>query len=305
MGLARDRARTRARAGAIVSAIFAGAVSVLSAGQQPQGGVPAIVGDELVHVVAAGETWATIGARQGVAPAVLAARNGRTLRTPLAVGDALVIDNRHIVLDAGVDGLLINVPQRLVFYFADGRLLAHYPIAVGRPDWQTPLGPFSIVLRELDPTWDVPPSIQQEMRRAGKAVVTSVPPGPANPLGRFWLGLSIPNVGLHGTNAPASIYQFATHGCIRLHPDDVEALFAYVEEGEQGRIVYEPVLVAFDGREVYVEVHRDRYRRASDPLARALDLLDRAGLREMTDLEELAAAIRQAEGIAVPITKLR
>lgn len=305
MGCVRDAATTAARAGAIVTVLLAGAVSALTAGQQPQGGIPAIVGDEVVHVAAAGETWAGIGARKGVAPAVLAARNGRTLRTPVAAGDAVVVDNRHIVLDPGADGLLINVPQRLVFYFADGRLLAHYPVAVGRPDWPTPLGPFSVALREVDPTWDVPVSIQQEMRRAGKPVVTSVPPGPANPLGQYWLGLSLPGVGLHGTNAPASIYQFATHGCLRLHPDDIEALFAYVEEGEPGHIVYEPILVAYDGQNVFVEVHPDRYRRVGDPLARALDLLDRAGLREMTDMEELADAVRRAEGLAVPVTKLQ
>jgi L,D-transpeptidase ErfK/SrfK len=305
MRLSLDRSRTNARAGATVTALLAGAVSVFSAGQQLQGGVPAIVGDELVHVTLAGETWASIGARQGVAPVVLAGRNERTLRSPLAAGDAIVVDNRHIVLDPAVDGLLINVPQRLVFYFADGRLLAHYPIAVGRPDWQTPLGAFNVVLRETDPTWDVPPSIQQEMRRAGKPVVTAVPPGPHNPLGQHWLGLSIPGVGLHGTNAPTSIYQFATHGCIRLHPDDIEALFAVVEEGEHGHLVYEPVLVAYDGQDVFVEVHPDRYRRAGDPLARALDLLNKAGLREMTDLEELVAAVRSAEGLAVPVTKIK
>ncbi|HET7219231.1 MAG TPA: L,D-transpeptidase [Vicinamibacterales bacterium] len=305
MRLAHGGAETIARAGAIVAAMLAGAVSVFSAGQQLQSGVPVIVGDEWVHVAVAGETWASIGARQGVTPAILAARNGRTLRTPLAAGEAIVIDNRHLVLDPGVDGLLINVAQRLVFYFADGRLLAHYPIAAGRPDWQTPLGPFSVVLRETDPTWDVPPSIQQEMRRARKPILTTVPPGPNNPLGQYWLGLSIPGVGLHGTNAPTSIYQFATHGCIRLHPEDIDALFAHVEEGEQGRIVYEPVLVAYDGRDVYVEIHPDRYRRAGDPMARVLALLDGAGVRELVDMEELADAVRRAEGLAVPVTKLK
>ncbi len=79
-------------------------------------------------------------------------------------------------------------------------------MAVGRADWQTPLGDFTIVIKEEDPTWDVPLSIQQEMRRAGKRVVKSVPPGPANPLGRFWLGLSLDSVGIHGTIAPLSIY---------------------------------------------------------------------------------------------------
>ena len=52
-----------------------------------------------------------------------------------------------------------------------------------------------------------------------------MPPGPDNPLGKHWLGLSIHGYGIHGTIAPSSIYQFRTHGCIRLHPDDIAELF--------------------------------------------------------------------------------
>ncbi len=237
-----------------------------------------LVGAEWAHVVTAGESWATIGARVGVSPAVLAARNGRGLKPPLKGGETIVIDSRHVVpeewsgLDGTDDGLIVNVPQRLVFHFADGRLQAHYPAAVGGAGWQTPLGDFTIVMKEENPTWDVPLSIQDEMRRAGKRVVKSVPPGPANPLGRFWLGLSLDSVGIHGTIAPLSIYAFATHGCIRLHPDDIDALFQQVAAGDRGRIIYEPVLVAYDGRDVYLEVHPDPYRRAPDPMERALDL---------------------------------
>ena len=102
-----------------------------------------------------------------------------------------------------------------------------------------------------------PESIQGEMRRTGSRVLTRVPPGPHNPLGKSWLELSLGVVGIHGTNAPLSIYRFATHGCIRLAPDDVEALYMQVSEGDIGRIIYEPVLVAYDGTDVYLEVHPD------------------------------------------------
>jgi L,D-transpeptidase ErfK/SrfK len=277
-----------------------------------------LVGAEWAHVVSAGESWEAIGARVGVSPAVLASRNGRGLRPALRGGETIVIDNRHIIPDhssvtdentavnPGVtnDGLIVNVPQRLVFFFAEGRLVAHYPTAVGPAGWQTPLGDFTIVLKEEDPTWDVPISIQQEMRRAGKRVVKSVPPGPDNPLGRFWLGLSLDSVGIHGTTAPLSIYAFATHGCIRLHPDDIEALYQQVAIGERGRIIYEPVLVSYDGTDVYLEVHPDPYRRAPDTLARALELLDQAGLSGLSDTAEVARAVRQTEGLATPVTIL-
>jgi L,D-transpeptidase ErfK/SrfK len=288
---------------ALASAALCGAGAQNAPARSP------LVGGEWIHAAVSGESWATIGAREGVAPSVLAARNGRTLKSPLKAGEILVIDNRHIVPDANAapegNDIVVNVPQRLLFLFADGRLQASYPVAVGGRNWQTPLGDFAIVLREENPTWDVPASIQEEMRRAGKRVLTRVPPGPTNPLGKYWLGLSLDAVGIHGTIAPLSIYSFATHGCIRLHPDDIEDLYAQVAEGDPGRIVYEPVLVALDGGDVYLEVHRDPYGLVPDLLQRATDLLDAAGLGAMTDREEVARTVRLAEGIATPVTRLR
>ena len=284
--------------------------ALCGAGAQDVPAHPPLVGGEWAHVVAAGESWTTIGAREAITPAVLAARNGRTLKSPLRAGETIVIDNRHIVpaisFAAGDDdALIVNVPQRLLFYFADGRLQAHYPIAVGGADWQTPTGEFEVVVREENPTWDVPVSIQEEMRRAGRRVLTRVPPGPANPLGRYWLGLSLDSVGIHGTIAPLSIYSFATHGCIRLRPDDIEELFVQVAEGDRGRIIYEPVLVAYDGIDVYLEVHPDPYGRIPDLLQRALELLDAAGLNDLIDRAEVVCTVRTAEGLAVPVTLMR
>jgi L,D-transpeptidase ErfK/SrfK len=116
-------------------------------------------------------------------------------------------------------------------------------------------------VNETDPVWDVPSSIQEELRRAGKKVLTQVGPGPTNPLGKHWLGLSVPGFGVHGTTARLSIYRFETHGCIRLHPDDIADLAARVPAGTGGEIIYEPVLWAFTEDAILLEAHRDIYRR--------------------------------------------
>ncbi len=286
--------------------VIALAVTALcGSGQSPVTASGTIAGDRWIHVVSIGESWTTIGARAGIDPEVLARRNGLTVRTPLKPGDVLGIDNRHIVPDYEEDGLLINLPQRMLFHYWQGVLRARYPVAVGQADWQTPLGEFAIVSMETEPTWDVPLSIQEEMRRAGKRVVKTMPPGPNNPLGHYWIGLSLDSVGLHGTTAPSSIYHYATHGCIRLHPDDVEDLFQYVTVGERGRIMYEPVLVAFDGTDVFLEVHPDGYRRSPNPLARAMEMLEQLGLRERVELTDVVRVVREAEGVAVPVTVRR
>ena len=142
------------------------------------------------------------------------------------------------------------------------------------------------------------------MRREGRKVLTKVPPGPDNPLGRHWLRLSFGAVGLHGTNAPLTIYRVATHGCMRMHPDDIADLFAHTRVGDSGRIIYyEPVLASVepDGR-VFLEVHPDAYRLVPHMLDLAADVLLRAGANGFVDPLRVQAAVTAREGIAVDVS---
>ena len=195
----------------------------------------AIAGAEFDYIVAKGDGWRSLGSRHAIEPAVLASMNGRTTKDALRAGDQLRVDGRHLVPEDMSSGIVINIPQRMLMLKQDARVVAAYPVGLGRPDWPTFVGPFTVVARERDPVWDVPPSIQEELRRAGKKVVTRVQPGPNNPLGKFWLGLSAPNFGIHGTVAPQSIFRFESHGCIRLHPDDIADLWARVTVGTARR----------------------------------------------------------------------
>ena len=83
----------------------------------------------------------------------------------------------HLVPRGLDDGVMLNVPQRMIFVMRDGAAVARYPVGLGRPDWPTFVGTFTIVAKETDPVWDVPVSIQEELRLAGKEVLTRVPPG--------------------------------------------------------------------------------------------------------------------------------
>lgn len=256
-----------------------------------------LVGSEFLYSVVTGDSFARISARFGVDPSVLATQNALSIRTPIQPGQVLRIDNRHVVPALREDGILINVPQRLLFYFESGNLVAWYPVGMGRPDWPTPLGQFVIGTKEHDPVWDVPRSIQQEMRREGKKVETRVPPGPRNPLGEYWMGLTPSSCGIHGTTAPTSVYRFQTHGCIRLHPDDIADLFPRVSVGTPVEIVYRPLLAArLDDGSAWVEAHPDVYRKEEDFLV-VLDAFETSA-----DFQRRAReAMRRREGIAVRI----
>jgi lipoprotein-anchoring transpeptidase ErfK/SrfK len=99
-----------------------------------------------------------------------------------------------------------------------------FEVATGQPIYPTPLGSFKIILMERNPWWYPPNS-------AWAKGATPIPPGPGNPLGTRWMGISSPGVGIHGTPDPASLGYSASHGCIRMFIPSAEWLFAHVKVG--------------------------------------------------------------------------
>jgi lipoprotein-anchoring transpeptidase ErfK/SrfK len=114
--------------------------------------------------------------------------------------------------------IVISIPDRKLAVMEADRVVRIFPVAVGAPKSPTPTGSFEIVNHIVDPTWYTKGKI--------------VGPGPANPLGTRWMGLSAKGYGIHGTSAPSSIGKNASHGCIRLRNADVEALFEIVAVGD-------------------------------------------------------------------------
>ena len=109
-------------------------------------------------------------------------------------------------------------------YYRGAKLMRRFGVATGQSVYPTPTGTFSIVDMQLNPWW-LPPDSPWA---AGKK---PIPPGPGNPLGTRWMGLSAPGVGIHGTPDDASIGYSASHGCIRMHIPDAEWLFHHVKVG--------------------------------------------------------------------------
>ena len=263
------------------------------------------VGGDSEYEVQPGDFLIAIGARFGVAAKVLAQENGIPYEAIIRPGQRLKIYNPHIVPAEEQDGILINLPQRMLFFFQHGEMAAAYPVGLGKPTWPTPEGKFRIVTREMNKTWNVPESIQEEMRREQKIVREKVPPGPDNPLGAYWLGLSIWGYGIHGTIAPSSVYRFRSHGCIRLHPDDVADLFQRVKVNTPGRIIYQPVLMAqLDDGRILLEVHRDVYNKGIDPAQTVRDLVEANGLNQAIDWELVEKVIAAQDGLAREVGRM-
>jgi lipoprotein-anchoring transpeptidase ErfK/SrfK len=113
--------------------------------------------------------------------------------------------------------------NRLALY--DGpSLVRTFGVATGQSEYPTPLGTFEIVSMQRNPWWLPPDS---DWAKDAKPI----PPGPGNPLGTRWMGLTAPGVGIHGTPDAASIGYSASHGCIRMRIPDAESLFTSVDTG--------------------------------------------------------------------------
>jgi lipoprotein-anchoring transpeptidase ErfK/SrfK len=119
--------------------------------------------------------------------------------------------------------IVVSLEDRRLALVEDGQVQRVYTVAVGKDATPSPTGTFTIVKKVADPTY----------YHDGKVVL----PGPGNPVGTRWMGLSKAGYGIHGTNAPKSIGKAASHGCIRMAQPDLEALFAEVRPGDTVEIV--------------------------------------------------------------------
>ena len=177
-------------------------------------------------------------------PEVMPARTGRKLasaeagvalttaleehdRTALEV-PARIVKPKVTAADFRAAIVIKRSSNRLILYRAGGpkgmRVVRKFGVATGQPSFPTPLGSFEIVRKQANPWWLPPDSDWAEGSEP-------IPPGPGNPLGTRWMGLSTPAVGIHGTPDAASIGYSASHGCIRMLVPEAEWLFERVDEG--------------------------------------------------------------------------
>jgi L,D-transpeptidase ErfK/SrfK len=256
-----------------------------------------LVEEDRTYQVQPGDSLADIALRLGIPWRRIADLNGLADPTRIAPGQVLRLPAQRIVPAVLQDGLVINVPERTLYHFAKGVLIASYPVGVGRPDWPTPLGEFRITAKVKNPAWSVPKSIQEEMAAEEQVVKTQVEPGPDNPLGEYWLRLSLPGYGIHGTIAPESVGWFGTHGCVRLRAEDIESLYHALPERARVLIIYEPVKLAAaaDGR-VFLEVHPDPYGITGDAFARFGEVLAARPVPVPLDYAKVQAALWAADG---------
>ncbi len=177
-------------------------------------------------------------------------------------GKQVIIPGRHILPPGPHEGIVVNLPEHRLYYYpkpkrGEPQQVVTYPVSIGKMDWRTPLGLTHVIGKQKDPTWFPTESVRNEHAANGDPLPASVPPGPDNPLGQYAMRLAAGNGTylIHGTNNPMAVGLPVTHGCIRMYPDDVKALFPLVPVGTPVRLINEPIKVAWVDGELLLEAH--------------------------------------------------
>lgn len=175
-------------------------------------------------------------------------------------GTEIIIPRAHILPDAPRNGIVVNLAEMRVYYFPSkndeyaGKVFS-YPISIGREGWGTPLGTTTIVRKKAHPSWHPPASIRKEHAAKGDPLPTVVKAGPDNPLGEYAMYLGWPAYLMHGTNSPAGIGLRVSHGCLRMFPEDIAALFSMVSVGTKVTVVNQPYKFGWRNGTLYMQAH--------------------------------------------------
>lgn len=228
-----------------------------------------------------------------------------------AAGKVLTIPTQMLLPDTKREGIVVNVAElRLYYYPKDENKVIVYPIGIGQLGANTPAMVTRISQKIPNPTWTPTPNIRKRYAAEGKTLPVTVPAGPENPMGLFAMRLAYGkgHYLIHGTNADFGIGMRVSSGCIRLRPDDIEALFNSVPDGTRVQIINQPVKYAQepDGKR-YIEVHQPLSRNEKDDPQTMPIVLTPAAKKfigsELSDREMIKEAMTRRAGMPVLVNQ--
>ena len=177
-------------------------------------------------------------------------------------GTDIMLPGRRILPPGPREGIVVNLPEHRLYYYpkakkGEKKVVITYPVSIGKMDWKTPIGETHVIQKEKHPNWYPPEGVRKEHLANGDPLPAVVKAGPDNPLGDYAMRLAAGNGTylIHGTNNPMAVGMAITHGCVRMYPEDVAALFPLIPVGTKVWLINEPVKVAFVDGELLMEAH--------------------------------------------------
>ena len=170
-------------------------------------------------------------------------------------GTDVVLPTVHLMPNLGEakpEGIVINLADMRLYYFEKGSSSPRsFPIGIGRDGLHTPTGVTEVTRKKENPNWH--PTAR--MREEDPELPAVVPAGPENPLGTRAMYLGWPEYLIHGTNKPWGVGRRVSSGCVRMYPEDVEALFEMVDVGTKVTVIDQPIKLGWIGDDLFLEAH--------------------------------------------------
>ena len=272
-----------------------------------------LIGDIEIIFNDRNESFATLAQRYSVSFNELVAANPRL--DPWVPGQTnIIIPNHHILPVGPRVGIVINLAELRLYHFSNqGKVVHTFPVGIGKQGWQTPTAKTKIIEKKTNPQWRAPKSIIAAYAKRGKPISHVIPPGPDNPLGKYALRLALPGYLIHGTNNPMGVGRRISHGCVRMYPDDIKALFDLVKVGTKVRIVHLPTVAGVHHGRVYVQAAPEQLEFKTNITNRHGKLLEMveqikasipSNMHDQIDLPALKPLLQLQNGVPFDLTKI-
>jgi hypothetical protein len=194
--------------------------------------------------------------------------------------------------------VVINIPTRNMILYRDGLEFKRFQVGVGRPEFPSPIGHFSIICMTMNPAWENP------YLGAGKMRIAA---GARNPWGTRWMAFKEDDKGqwgMHGTDSPKSVGQYSSHGCIRMFIPNAEELYKWVELGTPVDVTYEPVIIQVVNNTIIAAAYPDRYHRGMPSVSELVTQIQSQYPDAVVETNALGLVIKQPTGRPVVVGKL-
>lgn len=187
--------------------------------------------------------------------------------------------------------IVLNLASRMLTLYEGKVKIRMYPVGVGKYATPTPIGYYSVQVKEVNPTWIDPDSR------------TEIESGPTNPLGYRWMGIH-GNYGIHGTNRPESIGGYVSNGCIRLLEKDIEDLYDHTPVGTPVEIFYDRIVIdSAPDHTVSYYIYPDGYERQPLEVEAVKKALAGYGVDNFESAEAIQAKIAASDGKPTYVAK--
>jgi L,D-transpeptidase ErfK/SrfK len=256
-----------------------------------------VVGGLQHHVIRKGEDLLGLARKYGLGYNAIGAMHRDWDPFILPAGTDIVIPTLWILPYPHGRQIIVNTGAMRLYYFINSNQVYTFPIGMGVQDYRTPAGNFTIIQKKVNPTWHIPKSLQ------AKYGMSEMPPGGDNPLGEYKLTLSWGDYGIHGTAQPYGVGRLVSHGCTRMYPEHIKALFPLVPVGTSVEYIYEPALVGFKDGRIYLSVSEDYYFKIRSMIFYVLSLLDSRGVASRVNMEKVMQTVEEHTGMPIDVTR--